>query len=130
VSRSILPSSCSIYGFQDGVVDETSAVNPFTTYAKANYRVEQDVLPSANDRFCVTVLRQATVYGLSPQMRFDLAINGTVKGFVTTGAIPILKDGTQWRPFVHVQDISRAMRIVLEAPQDVVNGTTLQHRLR
>jgi len=118
----ILPSSCSIYGFQEGLLDETSPVNPLTTYAKANLRAEQDILPLADERFCVVVLRQATVYGLSPRMRFDLAINGMVRGFFKNGKIPILRDGTQWRPFIHVKDTSRAMIMMLEASPDLING--------
>jgi len=121
VKRYILPSSCSVYGFQDEVVDETSDTNPLTTYAKANLKAEKDIINLADDRFTVVILRQATVYGLSPRMRFDLAINGMVKGFFKNGKIPILRDGTQWRPFVHVRDTSSAMIKVLEAPQDKVN---------
>ena len=121
VQRYILPSSCSVYGFQHDVADETSPVNPLTTYAKANFQAELDVLSLADDSFCVVVLRQATVYGLSPRMRFDLAINGMVRGFFKNGKIPILRDGTQWRPFVHVRDTSRAMLLMLESPAYVVN---------
>lgn len=120
--RYILPSSCSIYGFQDGVLDENSPTNPLTTYAEANLRAEQDVLPLADDRYCVTVIRQATVYGDSPRMRFDLAINGMTKGFLAKGKIPILRDGTQWRPMVHVRDTSRCMTMLLSAPVDKING--------
>jgi nucleoside-diphosphate-sugar epimerase len=122
VERYILPSSCSIYGFQEGLLDETSPVNPLTTYAKANFQAERDVLPLADEKFCVIVIRQATVYGSSPRMRFDLAINGMVRGFFKNGKIPILRDGTQWRPFVHVKDTSRAMTLLLEAPRSEVNG--------
>ncbi len=122
VKRYILPSSCSIYGFHNHVVDERSEPNPLTTYAKANLKVEQDVLSLSDDSFTVVILRQATVYGVSPRMRFDLAINGMVRGFFKNGKIPILRDGTQWRPFVHVKDTSRAMIMALEAPADRVNG--------
>ncbi len=122
VRRYILPSSCSVYGYQDGLLDESSGVNPLTTYAKANFRAERDVLPMADGRFCVVVIRQATVYGYSPRMRFDLAINGMVRGFFRNGRIPILRDGTQWRPFVHVRDTCRAMLTLLEAPEELVNG--------
>jgi nucleoside-diphosphate-sugar epimerase len=122
VTQYILPSSCSIYGFQEGWLDEISPVNPLTTYAKANLQAEQDILPLADENFCVVVLRQATVYGLSPRMRFDLAINGMVRGFFKNGKIPILRDGSQWRPFVHVQDTARAMIAMLEASQDLING--------
>jgi nucleoside-diphosphate-sugar epimerase len=122
VQRYILPSSCSIYGFQEGVLNEESPTNPLTTYAKANLKAEQDVLPLADDDFTVVVIRQATVYGLSHRMRFDIAINGMVKGFVQNGKIPILRDGTQWRPFVHVKDTCRAMMLLLEAEDGAVNG--------
>ncbi|QJA05889.1 SDR family oxidoreductase [Thermosulfurimonas marina] len=121
VKRYILPSSCSVYGFQDEVVDETSPTNPLTTYAKANLKAERDILNLADDKFTVVILRQATVYGLSPRMRFDLAINGMVRGFFKNGRIPILRDGTQWRPFVHVKDTSRAMLLALESPKEKVN---------
>ena len=122
VRRYVFPSSCSIYGFQDGLLDETSPPNPLTTYAKANLQAERDILPLTSDRFCVTVLRQATVYGLSTRMRFDLAINGMVRGLYLNGTIPVLRDGTQWRPFVHVRDTSRAMLLMLEVPAERING--------
>ncbi|HFC97762.1 MAG TPA: SDR family oxidoreductase [Thermosulfurimonas dismutans] len=121
VKRYIFPSSCSVYGFQDEIVDETSDTNPLTTYAKANLKAEKDILTLADNNFTVVILRQATVYGFSPRMRFDLAINGMVKGFFKNGKIPILRDGTQWRPFVHVKDTSKAMILALEAPSEKVN---------
>lgn len=122
--RYILPSSCSIYGFQeDGViVDESCPTNPLTTYAKANEMAEQGVLPLADDSFCVVVLRQATVYGLSPRMRFDLAINGMTEGAWKTGRLPLMRDGSQWRPMVHVSDTARAQMFMLSAAADQVNG--------
>ena len=122
--RYILPSSCSIYGFQDdGVVcDENHATNPLTTYAKSNEMAEQGVLPLADNRFCVVVLRQATVYGYSPRMRFDLAINGMTFGAWKTGTLPLMRDGTQWRPMVHVQDTAHAQMFMLKAPVEQING--------
>ncbi len=124
VQRYILPSSCSIYGFQkhDVIATETSATNPLTTYAKANERAEQDILPMADDRFCVVVLRQATVYGYSPRMRFDLAINGMTYGAWKTGKLPLMRDGTQWRPMVHVRDAADAQIFMLSADLTAVNG--------
>jgi len=122
VSRYILASSCSVYGFQEGMLNENSPTNPLTTYAKANLLAENEILPLGDDGFTVTALRQATVYGLSPRMRFDLAINGMVLGFFKNGKIPILRDGNQWRPFVHVRDTSRAFITVLEAEPEKVNG--------
>lgn len=124
VKRYVLPSSCSLYGFQEpGVIaNETTKTNPLTTYAKANEMAEHDVLPLASDDFGVIVLRQATVYGYSPRMRFDLAINGMTYGAYKTGVLPLMRDGTQWRPMVHVKDTARAQMFMLTAPLSKVNG--------
>jgi len=124
VERYIFPSSASVYGFREGTLTEESPVNPLTTYAHANLNAETDVLALASDHFVVTVLRQSTVFGTSKRMRFDLAINGMVKGFLENGSIPILKDGTQQRPFVHVKDTVRAMMMCLTADPDLVQGET------
>ena len=122
--RYILPSSCSIYGFQppDVIADEKTPTNPLTTYAKANEMAERDVLPLASADFTVVVLRQATVYGYSPRMRFDLAINGMTYGAWKTGVLPLMRDGTQWRPMVHVKDTARAQMFMLSADPSKVNG--------
>ncbi len=124
VQRYILPSSCSIYGFlpPDVIADESTATNPLTTYAKANEKAEQGVLALAGDDFCVVVLRQATVYGYAPRMRFDLAINGMTYGAWKTGRLPLMRDGSQWRPMVHVRDTARAQMFMLEADAAKVNG--------
>jgi len=122
VERYILASSCSIYGFRDDVSDETSPINPLTTYAVANRRAEEGSLVLGDDTFCATALRQSTVYGKSYRMRFDLAINGMTRGFAENGKIPVLRDGTQWRPFVHVKDTCRAFVAVLNADKGKING--------
>lgn len=124
VRRYILPSSCSIYGFQDPAVvcDENFPTNPLTTYARANEQAEQGVVPLADDDFCVVVLRQATVYGYSPRMRFDLAVNGMTFGAWKTGVLPLMRDGTQWRPMVHVRDTAGAQIFMLNAPVERING--------
>lgn len=122
VSRYVLASTCSVYGFQEGLLTEDSRTSPLTTYAKANVQAEQEILPLADQNFCVTILRQATVYGLSWRMRFDLAINGMVLGFYKNNKIPIMRDGRQWRPFVHVKDTSSAFIRVLEGDPILVGG--------
>ncbi|PAV31532.1 NAD-dependent dehydratase [Virgibacillus profundi] len=122
VKRYILPSSCSIYGFQDAIADENSETNPLTVYAKANEKAEQGVLPLADDNFTVTVMRQATVYGYSPRMRFDLAVNGMTYGAWENGVIPLMRDGSQWRPMIHVEDTTDVMCLLLEAEANSING--------
>ncbi len=124
VKRYILPSSCSIYGWQPGdqVADEKSATNPLTTYAKANEKAEIGARALADKNFTVVTLRQATVYGYSPRMRFDLAINGMTYGAWKTKKLPLMRDGTQWRPMVHVTDTAAAQIFMLTAPSEKVNG--------
>jgi nucleoside-diphosphate-sugar epimerase len=101
---------------------EESDTNPLTTYAEANLGAENSVLPLNNDDFTVTVLRQATVYGLSPRMRFDLAVNGMTLGLWQNNEIPVLRDGTQWRPMVYVADTARAFIEVMESEPGLVAG--------
>jgi nucleoside-diphosphate-sugar epimerase len=122
IKKYVLASTCSVYGFQEGTLTEESALNPLTTYAKANMMAEKEVLPLADKTFSATVLRQATVYGFSYRMRFDLAINGMTLGYYRNGKIPIMRDGKQWRPFVNVKDTSKAFIKVLETEPEIVNG--------
>lgn len=122
VERYILPSSCSIYGFQEGIVDEASPTNPLTVYARANELAEKDVLARASNDFIVTVVRQATVFGCSPRMRFDLAINGMTYGAFANGRLPLMRDGSQYRPMVHVQDATDVLCLLLSADPGVING--------
>ena len=124
VERYILPSSCSIYGFKEAsvVADETSPPEPLTTYARANERAERGALELADERFCVVVLRQATIFGFSPRMRFDLAINGMTYGAWKTGKLPLMRDGSQWRPMLHVRDAAEAQLFMLEMDESRVNG--------
>ena len=123
-ARYILPSSCSVYGAQptDIVADEDTTPNPLTTYARANLAAERDILPLADTDFTVVAIRQATVYGVSPRMRFDLAVNGMTLGAWETGKLPLMRDGSQWRPMVHVADTCAAMRFLLAATSDRISG--------
>jgi nucleoside-diphosphate-sugar epimerase len=120
VRRYILISSCSIYGFQEGWLTEDSLPNPLTTYARANLLAERDNLSLATTDFTPTVLRFATIYGLSKRMRFDLAVNGMVLNGKTKGRIPVMRDGTQWRPFLYVGDAARAILTVLTSDRSQV----------
>jgi nucleoside-diphosphate-sugar epimerase len=123
VQRFVYMSSCSVYGVAEGdYVDETSPVNPQTAYAVCKTRVERDVKPMANDRFSPTFLRNATAYGASPHMRFDIVLNNLAGLAWTTKEIRMTSDGTPWRPLVHGLDICRAIISVLEAPQQAVHN--------
>jgi len=122
VKRYILASSCSIYGFRDGLLDENSSIKPLTTYAKANRKAEIAAKKLADEKFTSTMLRFATVFGLSTRMRFDLAVNGMVLGFFKNKQIPIMRNGKQWRPFIHVKDVAEAYVKAIQAPKDKING--------
>ncbi len=123
VGRYILASSCSVYGHAKRTrLDECSEPNPVSTYAKANLAAERSVLPLATPDFGVTVLRQATVYGISRRMRFDLAVNLMTLNAVEKGKIFVLGGGKQWRPFVHIQDAVQAFAAALGADMELVNG--------
>jgi nucleoside-diphosphate-sugar epimerase len=122
VSRYLLFSSCSVYGFQDGILNEESPTIPLTDYARANILAEKDNLSINDADFCVTAARFSTIYGLSKRMRFDLAVNGMVLGALRNGKIPVMRDGSQWRPFLYIGDAARAVVRILEADKTKVNG--------
>lgn len=123
VRRFVYTSSCSVYGIGDGgILNEESAVNPQTAYAECKVLVERDVGELKDADFCPTFLRNATAYGASPRMRFDIVLNNLAALAWTTGRIAMTSDGTPWRPLVHVADICKAIRCVLAAPVDVVHG--------
>jgi len=123
VERFIYTSSCSVYGLAVGeMVDEASPVNPQTIYAKSKVLVERAVSALADDGFSPVFLRNATAYGASPRMRFDLVLNNLAGFAWTTREIKVLSDGTPWRPLVHVRDICKAIICALEAPRETVHN--------
>jgi nucleoside-diphosphate-sugar epimerase len=115
VRRFLFSSSCIMYGLSEGpVVDETSALDPRTEYARSKVEAEREIAALATDAFAPTFLRNGTVYGLSPRMRFDTVLNDLMGAAVAEGAIVVRGDGTPWRPVVHVDDVARAFAAVLE----------------
>jgi nucleoside-diphosphate-sugar epimerase len=123
VERFIFSSSCSNYGAGgEDWLNENSSFNPVTPYGISKVRVEQDVTQLADDTFSPTFLRNATAYGVSPRLRFDLVLNNLVAWAFTTGRVYIKSDGTPWRPIVHIEDISRAFIAVLEAPRELIHN--------
>jgi nucleoside-diphosphate-sugar epimerase len=126
VPRFLYSSSCSSYGQAgDDLVDETAALHPITPYAISKVRVEQDVARLADDRFSPTFLRNATAYGVSPRLRFDLVLNNLTAWAFAKGRVHIKSDGTPWRPIVHIEDIARAFLAVLAAPREVIHNQAL-----
>lgn len=121
--RFIYTSSCSVYGVgSDDYQVEESPTNPQTAYAQCKVLVERDLSKMADDDFSPTFLRNATAFGPSPRMRFDLVVNNLAGLAWTTREIRMTSDGTPWRPLVHVRDICEAVACCLEAPRDVVHN--------
>ncbi|HKL61841.1 MAG TPA: SDR family oxidoreductase [Woeseiaceae bacterium] len=123
VPRFIYTSSCSVYGVADeDIVDETSRVNPQTAYAECKVAVERDVGAMAEPGFSPVFLRNATAYGASPRMRFDIVLNNLAGLAWTTGKIAMISDGSPWRPIVHIEDIGAAVRQCLAAPVEAIHN--------
>ncbi len=123
VSRFVYMSSCSVYGVATaGDVTEESPVNPQTAYAECKTLVERDLQPMASDDFSPTFMRNATAFGASPRMRFDIVLNNLSGLAWTTNEIKMTSDGTPWRPLAHALDICKAIVCALEAPRDVVHN--------
>lgn len=124
IQRFVFASTCSNYGKMaeaGGYVDEDSPLAPVSLYAELKVEVENAIL-NANektDTFCPTCLRFATVYGISPRMRFDLTVNEFTKELALGRELVIF--GEQfWRPYCYVGDFSKAILTVLHAPQNKV----------
>jgi nucleoside-diphosphate-sugar epimerase len=123
ITRFVYTSSCSVYGAgSDDYRTEESETNPQTAYAHCKVLVERDLGPMADDTFSPTFLRNATAFGPSPRMRFDLVLNNLAGLAWTTREIRMTSDGTPWRPLVHVLDICEAIACCLKAPRDVVHN--------
>jgi len=123
VQHFLFSSSCSTYGAAgDGMLTEEADFNPVTPYGYSKVYVEKEVADLASDNFSPTFLRNATAYGVSPRLRFDIVLNNLVAWAYSTGKVLIKSDGTPWRPIVHIEDISRAFIAVLEAPREVIHN--------
>ncbi len=123
VRRYVFSSSCSVYGHGEGLgLVESSVCRPVSLYARAKAEVETFLLEmgaASRGALEVCALRLATAFGVSPRMRFDLAINVMTKNAYVARRITVDGGGRQWRPFVHVRDAARAfeLALTLEAPK-------------
>jgi nucleoside-diphosphate-sugar epimerase len=125
VQRFVYMSSCSVYGVaENDFVTEESPTDPQTAYAICKTLVERDLKPLANAQFSPTFMRNATAYGASPHMRFDIVLNNLSGLAWTTHEIRMSSDGTPWRPLVHGLDICQAIIAVLDAPRDAIHNET------
>jgi nucleoside-diphosphate-sugar epimerase len=123
VPKFLFSSSCSNYGAAgDELLTESAPFNPVTPYGISKVRAEQELVTLANDDFSPVLLRSATAYGVSPQLRCDIVLNNLTAWAVCTGQVRVKSDGTPWRPIVHVEDICRAFLAALEAPREVVHA--------
>lgn len=104
--RIVFPSTCSVYGAQDGLLDENSPTNPLSIYASSKLDAEQ-FLKWKN----ACIFRLGTVFGVSDvfsRIRLDLVVNTMTAKAMTTGKLQVF-GGEQWRPLIHVKDVARAM---------------------
>jgi nucleoside-diphosphate-sugar epimerase len=124
IHRLTYGSSCSIYdGLPAGCVyDERADVQPRGAYSASKYFGEEKLQERASPDFCPVILRQGTVYGFSPRMRYDLVVNTFLKDALTRGRLAMHGGGWMWRPLVDVTDVARAHIAALEAPVDRVSG--------
>ncbi len=127
IKRFVYMSSCSVYGIAtEDMVSEQSKPNPQTVYAKCKLLVEKDVSKLADKNFSPTFFRSATAYGASPRQRFDLVVNDLAALAYTTREITMSSDGTPWRPFIHIRDISEAISLALKSPREKVHNQIMK----
>ena len=123
IHRFVFSSSCSNYGASgDDILTEESPFNPVTPYGESKVLVEKNVAAMADDSFSPVFLRNATAFGFSPRLRFDLVLNNLVAWAFTTGKVLLKSDGSAWRPIVHIEDISKAFIAVLKAPIEKIHN--------
>jgi nucleoside-diphosphate-sugar epimerase len=121
VRRFVLASSCAVYG--RGVeLDESARVRPTTVYARSKADAEECLRNAADTDLEPVVLRQATLFGVAPSMRFDLVLNAMTRDAVSGGVVRVRDGGRQWRPLLHVADAAAVLLWAAEAPQAEVAG--------
>ena len=123
IERFIFTSTCSNYGTSDVTKDaiENDALKPTSPYARSKIMAEEYILSSANAHFHPCILRLATVFGVSPRMSFQPLFNNLVRDAVVDKSLTIY-GAHSWRPFIHVDDVIKAVILVVQAPLELVAG--------
>jgi nucleoside-diphosphate-sugar epimerase len=122
VTRFIFASTCSNYGRMADptvAIDEQGELRPVSLYARQKVAVERTLLETDSAPPITTCLRLATVYGTSRRMRFDLTVNEFTRDLWARRRLEVYGERF-WRPYLHVRDAARTLRVVLEAPEDRV----------
>jgi len=123
VERLVFASSCSLYdGMPPGMHDESAPIQPRGAYATSKRYGEEALIELVGEGLCPVMLRNGTVYGYSPRMRFDLVVNTFVKDALLRGQLSLHGGGWMWRPLVDIRDVADAMIAALEAPAELVRG--------
>lgn len=124
VKRFIYASSCSVFGVKgSGLINEEDTPAPLSAYGFAKWNSEKAIRVMNSNDFTVVCMRNATCYGVSPRMRFDMVLNNLVGWAFTTGAVNMhLSNGEAWRPLIHIEDLSRVYLLAAEAPKEVVEN--------
>jgi len=113
--RFIFPSSCSVYGLgAEFAIDETGPTTPQTPYSLNKLQIEEDLKSISDDSFSPIALRLATVYGMSPRIRFDLVINMLCGMAITEKKIKLNSNGLAWRPHLYIDDVCEAFKCCIE----------------
>ncbi|MEA2366343.1 MAG: hypothetical protein QOI32_1855 [Thermoleophilaceae bacterium] len=123
IERYVFASSCALYdGLPPGMHDETAPIAPRAAYATSKRYGEEALLRLAGQGLTSVIMRNGTVYGWSPRMRFDLVVNTFVKDALLDGRLLLHGGGWMWRPLVDVRDVSDALIAAYEAPAEKVRG--------
>jgi nucleoside-diphosphate-sugar epimerase len=115
VRRIVYASSCSVYGYtEDQLYTEDDPVTCNYPYGISKLQGERAALQLQDAHFSVVSLRQGTVCGWSPRMRFDLIVNTMVKSALTTGVITV-NNPSIWRPLLDIRDAVSAFTRAVQA---------------
>lgn len=117
VKQFIFASTCCVYGTEtDDIFNEESPTHPSTVYASTKLKAEESLHQLADNTFKVDILRNATVFGISPSFRSDIVVNSFLLSALLTGKISVFNNGMQWRPLVDIEDVTEVVSRLVQRP--------------